>query len=65
LTSTEAALTVCASDFNCDGFLDFFDYSDFVTSFEIGGGLEADFNRDGFVDFFDYSDFVLAFETGC
>jgi hypothetical protein len=55
----------CPADFNGDGFLDFFDYDDFVLAFETGGGLEADFNRDGFVDFFDYDDFVRAFETGC
>ena len=55
----------CPADFNGDGFLDFFDYNDFVTAFEIGGALEADFNGDGFVDFFDYDDFVAAFEAGC
>ena len=55
----------CPADFNGDGFLDFFDYLDFVTAFETGGGLEADFNGDGFVDFFDYADFVEAFEAGC
>jgi hypothetical protein len=58
----------CAPDFNGDGFLDFFDYSDFVACFETGTcpeGRTADFNSDDFVDFFDYSDFVEAFETGC
>jgi hypothetical protein len=58
----------CPADFNRDGFVDFFDYSDFVACFEGAGctdGTSADFNRDGFVDFFDYNDFVVAFETGC
>jgi hypothetical protein len=66
-TSNPATLTLCAADFNCDGFLDFFDYDDFVTCFETGScGLGSpDFNGDGFVDFFDYDEFVLAFETGC
>lgn len=65
-TSAAAALVLCPADFNCDGFLDFFDYSDYVAAFEGGGGgLEADFNGDGFVDFFDYADFVTAFEIGC
>ena len=66
-TSNGATLTVCPSDFNCDGFLDFFDYSDFVECFETEacGGGTADFNGDGFVDFFDYADFVAAFEAGC
>ena len=58
----------CRADFNADGFLDFFDYIDYVTCFETGScpaGTTADFNGDDFVDFFDYSDFVDAFETGC
>ncbi len=63
--SSEARVVVCRPDFNCDGFLDFFDYDAFVQAFETGGGLDADFNGDGFVDFFDYDDFVAAFELGC
>jgi hypothetical protein len=57
----------CRADFNADGFLDFFDYADFVACFEGTGtpGCDADFNADGFVDFFDYTDFVAAFEAGC
>jgi hypothetical protein len=59
----------CNADWNCDGFLDFFDYDDYVETFE--GGTppdcrsDADFNGDGFVDFFDYDDFVAFFESGC
>lgn len=59
-----APLTVCLPDFNCDDFVDFFDYSDFVDAFEAGDS-RSDFNQDGFVDFFDYSEFVMAFEIGC
>ena len=58
----------CLADFNGDGFLDFFDYDDYVNCFETGTcppGKDADFNGDGFVDFFDYDDFVAAFERGC
>jgi photosystem II stability/assembly factor-like uncharacterized protein len=58
----------CPADFNNDGFLDFFDYDDFVACFETGAcpaGRTADFNADGFADFFDYDDFVAAFELGC
>jgi hypothetical protein len=54
----------CNPDVNSDGFLDFFDYDDFVIAFE-NGDLWADYNVDGFVDFFDFDDFVLAFESGC
>jgi hypothetical protein len=59
--------TGCAADFNGDGFLDFFDYSDFVACFEGAGapGCDADFNGDAFVDFFDYASYVEAFEAGC
>jgi hypothetical protein len=53
------------ADVNFDGFVDFFDYDDFVSCYEGSGcpaGVSADFNCDGFVDFFDYGDFVLWFE---
>jgi hypothetical protein len=58
---------LCPADFNQDGFLDFFDYGEFVSCFEGEACVTGspDFNGDGFVDFFDYSDFVTAFETGC
>ncbi len=52
------------SDFNGDGFADFFDYDGFVDAFE-NGLSTADFNGDGFLDFFDYDEFVTAFEQGC
>ena len=58
----------CPADFNNDGFVDGFDYDDFVACFEgdpCPPGQDADFNGDGFPDGFDYDDFVLAFETGC
>ena len=63
-TSAASTLSVCLVDFNCDDFVDFFDYGDFVNAFE-SGTPAADFNRDGFLDFFDYDGFVTAFETGC
>lgn len=63
-TSEPATLSICRADYACDGFLDFFDYGDFVTALE-GGERRADFNLDGFVDFFDYVDFLTAFEAGC
>ncbi len=63
-----AAFGLCPADFNCDGFLDFFDYDDYVNCFESAAcppGRTADFNSDGFADFFDYDDFVAAFQAGC
>jgi len=55
----------CPADFNQDGFLDGFDYDDFVAAFEGQGPGNADFNQDGFTDGFDYDEFVNAFELGC
>jgi hypothetical protein len=54
----------CPADFNNDGFVDFFDYDDFVLAYETGTP-NADVNGDGFIDFFDYDDYVLAYEVGC
>lgn len=65
----------CTADFNKDGFVDGFDYDDFVRCFEGTDGLScgginpasmaADIDDDGFVDGFDYDEFVRAFEIGC
>jgi cytochrome c peroxidase len=52
------------ADLNADGFLDFFDYDDYVAAFE-AGNMVADFNEDQFLDFFDYDDYIAAFEAGC
>jgi hypothetical protein len=62
--SPSATLKVCGADFNCDGFLDFTDFDDFVIAFE-AGEASSDFNADGFLDFTDFDDFVAAFEAGC
>jgi hypothetical protein len=64
IVSESASLTLCAADFNCDGFLDFFDYDEYVGAFE-AGDPRADFNGDQFLDFFDYDAFVENFELGC
>jgi hypothetical protein len=64
LFAVSTGTPTCPADFNMDGFLDFFDYDDFVDAFETGLPT-TDFNGDGFIDFFDYDDFVTAFEVGC
>jgi hypothetical protein len=64
LTGAYPSCASCPPDFNGDGFLDFFDYDEYVEAFERGDPA-TDFNGDGFLDFFDYDGFVLAFETGC
>jgi hypothetical protein len=58
----------CRSDFDGDGFVDFFDLDAFVACFEGEGcppGRSADFDLDGFVDFFDFDSFIGVFESGC
>ncbi len=58
----------CLADFNDDGFVDFFDFDDFVSCFGESScppNRTADFNNDGFIDFFDFDDFVYVFSTGC
>jgi hypothetical protein len=66
--ATRVESLACPADFNADGFVDFFDFDDFVLCFEgdvCPPGKSPDFNNDGFVDFFDFDDFVVAFERGC
>jgi trimeric autotransporter adhesin len=66
IESPAVGLSTCGPDVNCDGFIDFFDYDEFVAAFESGAPVRiADYNGDGFIDFFDYADFVAAFEAGC
>lgn len=54
------------ADFDCDGFLDFFDLNGFIAAFEDGcvsGPVHsADLDRDGFVDFYDFDLFMSAFD---
>ena len=65
LTSRVATVTsTCAADFNCDGFVDFFDYDGFVEAYQTGGP-GGDCNGDEFIDFFDYDCFVEAYQAGC
>ena len=64
VTTSPTTLSVCASDFNCDGFVTFEDFDSFVSAFE-GGSPSADFNADGFLTFEDFDAAVQAFETGC
>lgn len=66
--ATALAVLPCGADFNGDGFIDIFDFVDYVTCFEGGdcpGVKDADFNEDGFADVYDFIDFVSAFERGC
>jgi RHS repeat-associated protein len=54
-----------AADFNNDGFVDFFDFDDFIACYEGEGcpsGTTADWNADGFVDTFDSDSFIACYE---
>jgi hypothetical protein len=69
-TSNPATVVVepCPADFNADGFIDFFDFDDYIRCFSGLGcpaGASPDFNGDSFVDFFDLDEFVDTFEDGC
>ena len=64
VTSTNAALSICPSDFDGNGFITFDDFDAFVSAFE-GGDATSDFNHDGFLTFEDFDAFVSAFESGC
>lgn len=54
----------CLADLNCDGVLDFFDISSFLTLFS-AGDLSVDFTGDGTLDFFDVSMLLQLFAAGC
>ncbi|MCC6675596.1 MAG: hypothetical protein IT436_00505 [Phycisphaerales bacterium] len=62
--SDPATLSICAVDYNCDGFVDFADYLEFLSLYD-GQDPRADLNQDGFVDFADYLEFVNQFNGGC
>ena len=55
---------LCKADFNLDGFVDGFDYDDFIVAFETGAPA-ADTTADGYIDGFDYDTFMESFEQGC
>ncbi|MHA7812866.1 MAG: GC-type dockerin domain-anchored protein [Phycisphaerales bacterium] len=59
-----SVIDCCPADYNCDGSLDFFDVSQFITDFN-AMDPSADFNNDGNWDFFDVSQFIQAFNAGC
>jgi hypothetical protein len=56
--------TMCAADFNGDGFVNGDDYDAFASAFDAGHAA-ADFNHDGFVNGNDYDEFASAFDAGC
>lgn len=63
-TTRESTISICPSNYNCDGVVDLFDYLDFVADFA-ANAPSADYNQDQVVDFFDYLDFVADFSAGC
>lgn len=56
--------TPCRADQNGDGILNFFDVSEFLSSFQMQEP-SADINGDGSHDFFDVSIFIADFFAGC
>lgn len=64
LSSRTVTLTVCAPDFDCDGFVTGADFDLYVQAFE-SGDMAADFDGDGFITGVDFDSYVVAFEEGC
>jgi hypothetical protein len=64
VTGGPVSLSVCGSDFTCDGFISGDDFDGYVAAFE-AGEPSADFNGDGFVSGDDFDRFVADFEAGC
>lgn len=68
VVSQAVELHRCPPDVNCDGFVDIYDFTDFITCFEgaaCAQDINPDFNNDGFPDIYDFTNFVDAFEFGC
>lgn len=55
---------LCRTDMNFDTVIDFFDVSQFISSFAAGES-SADFTGDGNFDFFDVSAFIDEYSAGC
>lgn len=64
IASQAAVLTVCEVDFNCDTFVDFLDYLEYLNRYD-GQDARADLNQDGFIDFSDFLDFLNLYNAGC
>lgn len=56
--------SICAPDFNDDGFVTGVDFDLYVVAFE-SGDLTSDFDADGFVTGVDFDLYVQAYEAGC
>ncbi|MCC6675752.1 MAG: matrixin family metalloprotease [Phycisphaerales bacterium] len=54
----------CPADLNGDGIVDFSDYLEFLSFYDVGD-LAVDFNGDGIVDFSDYLEFLTLYDAGC
>ena len=57
-------IEVCAVDLNCDGFINFFDISEFIAAYT-AMDPRADFTGDGVFNFFDVSAFIAQYSAGC
>lgn len=57
-------IEVCAVDLNCDGFINFFDISEFIAAYT-AMDPRADFTGNGVFNFFDVSAFIAQYSAGC
>lgn len=63
-TSSAAALTWCAADFNCSGVVTVQDIFEFLAGY-FSGDPRADFNQSGAITVQDIFDFLAAYFAGC
>lgn len=64
VTSTQAQVTICIGDFNCDGGVDGSDIESFIVTWQTGEAA-GDVNGDGGVDGGDVEFFFVRWEAGC
>ncbi|MCC6675601.1 MAG: hypothetical protein IT436_00530 [Phycisphaerales bacterium] len=64
VASRAARVLVCEADMNCDGFVDFGDYLEYLNRYD-GQEPAADLNEDGFIDFADFLEFLNLYDAGC
>lgn len=57
-------IPLCDVDINCDGNLNFFDISAFISAYS-NMDPRADFTNDGLFNFFDVSAFIAQYSVGC
>jgi hypothetical protein len=64
VSTTPATLSICLSDWNCDGAVDFNDLLEYLNDYNTSAP-RADLNGDGTIDFNDLLEFLNLYNTPC